>query len=209
MTPERGISRRVSPDDSEAPHRFATTAAMKILLFVIAGLGALLLLTGGVHFSFQFQDGTASPVLQDLVALNHASASSNIFVERDHVFVLLRRASAKETHAGARDLRRSLPSAATLAAQELAHIRKALEAVSIKTEPGSTCRQAALRLAARSEALYRTLAQDVVARKTWASVRRFVLGGNAAMRNYSSDLKRCIGATPPGDRGQAERIMGL
>lgn len=182
---------------------------MKILLFVVASLGALLFLTGGVHFSFQIGNAAASPFVDDLLALDRATASPNVAAERHRLFLLLGRASAKESHAGARDLRRTLPSAAILAANELMRVRKALEAVTIKTEPGSTCRQAALRLAARSETLYRTLAQDVVTRETWGVVRQFVVGAKAAMRNYASDLHRCVAAAPAADREQAARIMGL
>jgi hypothetical protein len=76
-----------------------------------------------------------------------------------------------ESHVGARLLRGSLPSMASVAADEFARGREALAAVPMKTEPGSTCRQAALRLAARSETLYRSLAADVaVMRESWHAV---------------------------------------
>ena len=182
---------------------------MKILLVVIACLGALLLITGGVHFSItRTSDASASPVVQDLLALNDATASTNAVAARHRVFTLLRRASAIESHAGARVLRRSLPSAASGAADQFARTRVALAAVPMTTESGSTCRQAALRLVARSETLYRNLADDAaVMPKTWNAVRRFVVGGNAAMRSYSFDVQRCVAAAPTADRGPVARIM--
>ena len=181
---------------------------MKILLLVLAGLGALLLLTGGVHFSFQFGDAAASPVVQDLLAIQNATGATNIVTTRHRVFTLLRHASAIESHAGARVLRRSLPSAARLAADEFARGREVIAAAPIKTRPGSTCRQAVLRLVARSETLYRNLADDAAAmRETWHAVRRFVVGAQAAMRSYSSDVQQCVAAAPPADRGPVERIM--
>jgi hypothetical protein len=181
---------------------------MKILLFVLAGLAALLLVTGGVHFSFQFGDATASPVVKDLLALQDATATTNAIATRHRVFTLLRHAAAIESHAGARVLRRSLPSAARLAADDFARAREAIAAAPIKTKPGSMCRQAGLRLAARSETLYRNLADDAAGmRETWQSVRHFVAGAKATMRSYSSDVQRCVAAAPSADRARVERIM--
>ena len=181
---------------------------MKILLFVLAGIGALLLLTGGVHFSFQFGDATASPVVRDMLALQDATTTTNAVATRHRVFTLLRHASAIESHAGARVLRRNLPSAARLAADDFARAREAIAAAPIKTKAGSICRQAGLRMAARSETLYRNLADDAAGmRETWQAVRRFVVGAQATMRSYSSDVQRCVAAAPSTDRGPVERIM--
>jgi hypothetical protein len=208
MTPERAIALLASADDCEAPQRRSATAAMKIFLLVLAGLGAVLFLTGGVHFSFQFGDATASPVVQDLLAIQDATSTTNMVTTRHRVFILLRHASAIESHAGARVLRRKLPSAARLAADEFAHGREVIAAVPIKTMPGSTCRQAVLRLVARSETVYRNLADDAAAmHETWHAVRHFVVAAQAAMRSYSSDVQLCITAAPPADRGPVERIM--
>jgi len=192
----------------KTPQRFTATAAMKILLLVLAGLGALLLLTGGVHFSFQFGDTTASPVVQDMLALRGATTTTNAVATRHRVFTLLRHASAIESHAGARVLRRSLPSAALLAADDFARAREAIAAAPIKTNAGWICRQAGLRMAARAETLYRNLADDAAGmRETWQAVRRFLVGAKATMRSYSSDMQRCVAAAPPADRGPVERIM--
>jgi hypothetical protein len=181
---------------------------MKIPLLVLTGLGALLLLTGGVHFAFQFGDTTASPVVRDLTALQDATATTNAIATRHRVFTLLRRASVMENNTGARVLRRRLPSAARLAADDFARSREALASAPIKTKPGSICRQAALRMAARSETLYRNLADDAAGmRETWQAVRRFVVGAKATMRSYSSDVERCVAAAPSEDRGPVERIM--
>jgi hypothetical protein len=190
---------------------------MKILLIAIVGLGALLLVTGGVNFSVVWgQDiwgqtgdaAAASPVVKDLLALQDASVSTNVPAARHRVLTLIRRASAMESHAGARVLRRSLPMAASVAADEFAHGREAVAAAPIRTEAGSTCREAVLRLGSRSETLYRNLAEDVaVMRETWRAVRRFGVGANAALRSYSSDLQQCVAGAPPADRGSVERLM--
>jgi hypothetical protein len=63
-------------------------------------------------------------------------------------------------------------------------------------------------LAARSETLYRNLADDAAGmRETWQSVRHFVAGAKATMRSYSSDVQRCVAAAPSADRARVERIM--
>ena len=207
-TPERAIGRRAPADDVEAPQRCTATAAMKILLLVLAGLAALLIVTGGVHFSFQFGDATASPVVRDLLSLQNATATTNAVATRHRVFTLLRHAAAIESHAGARVLRRDLPSAARLAADDFARAREAFAAAPIKTKPGSICRQAGLRLAARSETLYRNLADDAAGiRETSQADRRFFVGAQTTMRSYPSDVQRCVAAAPAADRAPVERIM--
>jgi hypothetical protein len=63
-------------------------------------------------------------------------------------------------------------------------------------------------LAARSETLYRNLADDAAGmRKTWQAVQRFVVGAQATMRSYSSDVQQCVAAAPSADRGSVERLM--
>jgi len=190
---------------------------MKILLIAIVGLGALLLVTGGMHFSViwgqniwgQTGDTAASSVVQDVVAIRDAADSTNAGAATESVRTLIKRASAMESHAGARVLRRSLPSAASAAAGEYAHGREVVAAAPIQTEPGSTCREAVLRLSARAETLYRHLAEDVtVMRETWRAVRRFGVGANAVQRSYASDFQQCVADAPPADRGPVERLLG-
>jgi hypothetical protein len=157
----------------------------------------------------QTGDTAASPVIQDVVAIRDAADSTNAGAATESVRTLIKRASAMESHAGARVLRRSLPSAASAAAGEYAHGSEVVAAAPIRTEPGSTCREAVLRLSAQAETLYRHLAEDVtVMRETWRAVRRFGVGANAVQRSYAFDFRQCVANAPPADRGPVERLLG-
>jgi hypothetical protein len=185
---------------------------MKMLvLLAAAGLCALLVASGSVHFYISRSPalgGGPSPVVQDVLALQDATATTNVGDARAGVLSLIHRAAAMNAGAAALVLRRRLQFRANRAAAEFARGRQALAAVPVQTPPGSTCREAALRLAARSETLYRTLAAEIAStRATWQAVKHFRAGSGAAMRSYITEARECLAEVPPADRGPVARLM--
>lgn len=186
---------------------------MKISLVVVLCLGALLVATGSISVRFfLIKSGagatTASPVVQDMLAIQDATASTNAAPARHEVIELINRAAKLKRADRARMLRATLPSAARLAADEFARGRDAVAATPIRTPEGSNCREGVLRLAARSETVYRNLAIELEeGYAPWPAVRQFAVGANAALDSYALDVHRCVESVSSEDRGEVLRLL--
>ena len=152
--------------------------------------------------------GSASPIVQDAVALVEADQSPRFGRAVIGMHRLLTRAGRMAHPAGSALVWRQAPRLAGAIDSEESLLLDRVRAVDLQTSAGEDCRLAALRLVARDQSAVRefeiALAQSEPA---WNAIKRFNAGTRAAGKAYIADARPCIAAAPRSDRPQLVDIV--
>jgi hypothetical protein len=179
-----------------------------LLAVIIVALLAGLVASGEVHVSFvkgEFEPQTAVHDVQLIAEAAHRHGADETALA---VSQLVGVAAERGGTPGSQLLQKRLPPLAAQLVGQLPATMAEVRAVEVETQAGEACRQAALRLLARDEWLYREVGAEAVRSKpTEQAIRGFVTGYEANARGYEADVEECLALARPDERRAVADLM--
>jgi hypothetical protein len=168
---------------------------------------------GGCTPATETADGSSVPdsaAVKDALAIQGAENSSARAIRASHgVVALINRAALKREAAAATLIRLKLPPLAATIASELPSVRDSVLAADLQTTAGQTCRVAVLRVVAKTQWVYGSIAREAAAGRSPAKVvSDLVHGLNTVHRAFEADLKPCLAGLQPDERPAVKYILG-
>jgi hypothetical protein len=185
---------------------------MKGLLVVAAVVGVLVaagVATGAIDFYFYWGDpDDPPPAVRDVAAIAEAADRTAADEAALAVRELVDLATARGGAAGAALVREHLPAVAATVESTFPTAIEQIRVLELTTAVGTACRQAALRVIARQQWLFRDFGARVGRTKaTWKAIDRFTAEFESLGRSYEAELQDCLALASPEERPAIDQLM--
>jgi hypothetical protein len=149
-----------------------------------------------------------TPEVEDVVAIHTAELSTNGDEADLRVLALVDRGLKKSGRPGGDLIRHQLPPLAAKITSAMPTVRERVLSLKLRTPNGESCRNAVLRMVARTESLYRTVSSHLAANLPPANVISEVLTGeDATIRLFTSDLEPCLAGLDSDSRSAVRYVL--